>query len=226
MDTRSGSFRVYRVVDSVKHLNLQAVGEPQLYSVYETGYPESQQAAVDALTTGDLVDATLEGDPAAATEAWRVTEITRQDRVPFGFAVDLGLDGLPEPARSLATEHAFDTPQAPTDPVGTPLSHQGTVVGECWLQPRESLPNKAFVPSVLTGLLPLEPWLQNLPHAEAPADQVLVLDPAPPTAETFSVPFGVFLFFTTAGDALASTYRDQYHCPRGTDSRPDFDPYH
>jgi len=70
MDIRSGQFRVYRAVESVRHINLQSVGEPQLYSVYETGYPADQQTLVDELQTGDLVTATLEGDVNAPNEAW------------------------------------------------------------------------------------------------------------------------------------------------------------
>ena len=99
MDTRSGQFRVYRAVESVRHINFQAVAEPQLYSVHETGYSAEQQARVDELQTGDLVTATLEGDADAPNEAWRVASVTRDQRVPFGFAVDLAPEALPQPLK-------------------------------------------------------------------------------------------------------------------------------
>ncbi len=58
MAQRSGRFRVYRVVPSVPHLNLQAVDELTLYTVYESGY-ETIQESVDTLRTGDLIEATI-----------------------------------------------------------------------------------------------------------------------------------------------------------------------
>jgi len=225
MDTRSGQFRVYRAVESVRHINFQAVGEPQLYSVHETGYPAEQQASVDDLQTGDLVAATLEGDADAPNEAWRVVSVTRKQRVPFGFAVDLAPEALPQAAQTLAVDAGFETAEPPVEPAGATLSADGADVGECWIQPRATLPNDAFVPNVVTGLLPIEPWLTDLPAVGSPATEVLVLDTAAPPAERYDTPYGVFLFFTEAGREVATDYRDRYDCPRAIDSRPDFDPY-
>ena len=225
MDTQSGQFRVYRAVESVRHINFQAVAEPQLYSVYETGYPADQQDSIDELQTGDLVTATLEGDADAPNEAWRVASVTRNQRVPFGFAVDLVPEALPQAAQTLAADSGFETAAPPTEPAGTTLSADGDDIGECWIQPRATLPNEAFVPNVVTGLLPIEPWIDDLPALGVPATEVLVLDTAAPTAERYETPYGVFLFFTDAGRAVATDYRDRYDCPRAVDSRPDFDPY-
>ena len=225
MDTRSGQFRVYRAVESVRHINFQAVAEPQLYSVHETGYPAEQQARVDELQTGDLVTATLEGDADAPNEAWRVASVTRDQRVPFGFAVDLAPEALPQAAQTLAADSGIETAPPPTEPAGTTLSADGADIGECWIQPRATLPNDAFVPNVVTGLLPIEAWLTDLPALEVSATEVLALDTAAPTANQYETPYGVFLFFTDAGREVATDYRDRYGCPRGVDSRPDFDPY-
>ena len=225
MDTRSGQFRVYRVVESVRHINFQAVEQPQLYSVYETGYPAEQQASVDELRTGDLVTATLEGDADEPHEAWRVVSLTRNQRVPFGFAVALAPEALPQAAQTLAADSGFNTAEPPVEPAGVTLSADGTTIGECWIQPRATLPNDAFVPNVLTGLLPIESWLTDLPTGGVPASEVLVLDTASPTAERYDTPYGVFMFFTDAGREVATDYRDRYDCPRSIDSRPEFDPY-
>lgn len=225
MNTRSGQFRVYRAVESVRHINFQAVEEPQLYSAHETGYGEGIQASVDALQTGDLVEATLEGDVDAQNEAWRVTSLTRRQRVPFGFAVDLAPEALPQVAQTIAADTGFERGEPPSEPVGATLAADGVNIGECWLQPRATLPNEAFVPNVVTGLLPMEPWLSELPNLALPTTEVLVLDTAAPTAEAYETPYGVFLFFTHAGSEVATEYRERYDCPRDGDSRPDFDPY-
>ncbi|MES3517414.1 MAG: hypothetical protein PPP58_07105 [Natronomonas sp.] len=225
MDTQSGSFRVYRVVEAVKHLNFQQTTTPKLYSVHSVGYADDRQALVDSLDTGDLVEATLEGDREADSAAWRVLSLTRTDRVPFGFAVDVAYEDLPTAARALAADREFGDGDSPADPAGATLTDGDDAVGECWIQPRSALPDGAFVPNVLTGVLPLEPWLTSLPNVGEPAAEVLVIDPAGPTDGEFSVPFGVFLFFTEAGAELATEYRDRYGCPRDVDSRPAFDPY-
>jgi len=225
MDTRSGQFRIYRAVESVRHINFQAVAEPQLYSVHETGYPAEQQAQVDELRTGDLVTATIEGDADAPDEAWRVASVTRDQRVPFGFAVELAPEMLPQAVQTLAADSGFGTATPQTEPAGTTLSADGADIGECWIQPRATLPNDAFVPNVVTGLLPIEPWLTDLPALGVPATEVLALDTAGPTANQYETPYGVFLFFTDAGRDVATDYRDRYDCPRAVDSRPDFDPY-
>ena len=83
---RSGRFRVYRVVESVPHINVQAIDSPTLYSVYLSGYGELQPM-VDALETGDLMQATLDGDPDDGTEPWRLTAVERVGRVRTAFAV-------------------------------------------------------------------------------------------------------------------------------------------
>jgi hypothetical protein len=214
MAERSGRFRVYRVVESVPHVNLQAVDEPTLYTVYESGYPDRQDA-VDVLRTGDLVEATLSGDPAADDEPWRLTAVERVGGVEMGFAVDadppdaardLWEPGLAEPACAVLTEG--DEP-----------------AGAVCVQPREPLHNGAFVPNVLTGLLPLEAQFAAIPELGEPAAEALFLDPDPPDATTHSRPYGVVLLFTAAGRDLADRFREEYDCPRGVDTRPDFDPY-
>jgi hypothetical protein len=83
---RSGRFRVYRVGESVPHINVQAVDSPTLYSVYQSGYG-TLQPMVDALETGDRIQATLAGAPDDGTEPWRLTALDRVDRVRTAFAV-------------------------------------------------------------------------------------------------------------------------------------------
>ncbi|PSQ22439.1 hypothetical protein BRD04_04485, partial [Halobacteriales archaeon QS_9_67_17] len=88
METTVGTFRVYRVLDAVLHLNLFEVASERLYTVYQTGYDESLQPTLDEMTTGDLVEATVEGDPKRPDEPWRVTAVDRDaDRsVTLDFA--------------------------------------------------------------------------------------------------------------------------------------------
>ena len=150
MAERSGQFRVYRVTESVPHINLQAVDSATLYTVYQTGYGDLQ-ARVDELVTGDLVTATLAGDPAAEEEPWRIQRLERAGGVEMGFAVDIQ---PPDVARETWTADA-------TAPLSTVLSEDDTAVGACVVQPRDPLPDGAFVPSVLTGLLPLEEQLDS-----------------------------------------------------------------
>jgi hypothetical protein len=77
----------------------------------------------------------------------------------------------------------------------------------------------------MTGLLPLEEQFASVPGVGEPAAEALFLDPDPPTAGTFFTPYGVALLFTERGRSLADRFRTEYDCPRGADTRPDFDPY-
>jgi hypothetical protein len=65
----------------------------------------------------------------------------------------------------------------------------------------------------------------DLPEMGEPATEALFLDPDPPDAEAYSSPFGVALLFTDDAVALPDRFREAYDCPRGADTRPDFDPY-
>jgi len=214
MADRSGRFRVYRVVEAVPHINLQAVDEPRLYTVYQSGYG-SLQPAVDDLSTGDLVEATLSGDPEADDEPWRLTAVKRVGGVALAVATDVSLPAV--------AEELFAPGQ--TEPACEPLTDGSDPVGACCVQPRDPLPGGRFAPSVLAGLLPLEAQFESVPGVSDPAAEALVFDPDPPDADSFSTPYGVVLFFTAAGASLADEYRDRYDCPRGTDSRPAYDPY-
>jgi hypothetical protein len=214
MVERSGTFRVYRVTESVPQINLQATEIPTLYSVYQTGYGDRQEA-VDALETGNLVEATLEGDPTADGEPWRLARFERVGDVQIGFAVDVT---LPDVARELWTD-------GQTDPATTVLTADRSSVAACGVQPRAPLPNGAFVPNVLTGLVPLEPQFASVPGVGDPAVEALFLDPDPPGAGSHTTPYGVLLLFTAAGTTLADRFRETYDCPRGADTRPEFDPY-
>jgi hypothetical protein len=214
MTERSEQFRVYRVTASVPHINLQTVDSSMLYTVYQSGYGELQEQ-VDELATGDLVTATVEGDPAAEDEPWRIRHLERVGGVEMEFAIDTQ---PPDIAREAWTA-------GETEPTSTVLSEDGTAVGACVVQPREPLPNEAFVPSILTGLLPLERQFDSVSGVGDPAAEALFIDPAPTDARSFSTPYGVALLFTERGRSLADRFREQYDCPRGTDTRPDFDPY-
>ena len=90
-------------------------------------------------------------------EACRVGSITRSQCVPFGFAVDLAPEALPQAAQTLAVNAGFKTAEPPVEPAGATLSADGVNIGECRIQPRATLPNDAFVLNVVTGLLPTEP---------------------------------------------------------------------
>ena len=214
MAERSGTFRVYRVVESVPHYNLQSTDAPTLYTVYQSGYGELQ-SSVDELRTGDRIEATLAGDPAAESDPWRLTALERLDRVEMDFAVGVT---PPDVARQ-----AWET--GATDPISVTMTAGDDPVGVCCLQPRDPLPENAFVPNVLTGLLPLEDHFESIPGVGDPAVEALFLDPDEPDASTHTEPYGVLLLFSAAGRELADRFRKQYHCPRGTDTRPEFDPY-
>lgn len=212
---RSGRFRVYRGVESVPHINVQAVDEPTLYSVYRSGYTDNQ-STVDALETGDLIEATLAGDPADDAEPWRLTAVKRVGRVRTAFAVDID---PPEVARNCWTPGAGA-------PSYTVLTENGDPIGVCGVQPRAPLPNDgAFVPSVLTGLLPLEAEFESVPEIGDPAVEALFLDPDPPDASPHAWPYGVVFLFTRPSTTVAEGIRDAYDCPLTGDTRPSFDPY-
>lgn len=214
MTEYSDQFRVYLVTDSVPHINLQTVDSSTLYTVYQTGYGDLQEQ-VDELAMGDLVTATLDGDPAAEEEPWRIRDLERVGGVEMGFAADIR---PPNVARE-----AWTTGE--TEPVSTVLSEDGTAVAACVLQPRDPLPDGAFIPNILAGLLPLERQLDSVSGVGDPAAEAIFLDPDPVDAGSFSTPYGVALLFTEQGRSLADRFREQYDCPRGVDTRPDFDPY-
>jgi hypothetical protein len=217
MPERTGRFRVYRVVEAVPHINLVDVDASRLYTVFQSGYPDDRQATVDALRTGDLIEATLSGAPDRDDEPWRLEALDRIGGVEMDFAVDvdpprvatdLWDDGLDRPARATLEETPEDGP-----------------VAEVYVQPRDPLPRGAFVPNVLAGLVPVEPFLADLPVVGGPATDALFLDPDPPEATDYAFPFGVAVLFGEGADRLTATFRDRYDLPAGEDSRPDFDPY-
>ena len=214
MAERSGTFRVYRVVEAVPHINLQAVDSPTLYTAYQSGYG-GLQPSVDDLRTGDRVEATLEGDPDAESDPWRLTALERLDRIEMGFAVGVT---PPDVAREAWEPGA-------TEPIYARMTAGGEPAGVCCLQPRDPLPEGAFVPNVLAGLVPLEGHFESIPTLGDPAAEALFLDPDEPGAPTYSEPYGVLLLFPEAGRELADRFRARYGCPRGADTRPAFDPY-
>jgi hypothetical protein len=181
---------------------------------------------VDDLRTGDLVEATVEGDPDEPEEPWRLTDVTRDadGSVLVDFAT--GVD-YPDVARETWDHAAEAAGGEPVQPTGRALgSDDGDgAVAEVWVQPRDALPDGAFTLPVLAGRLPLEPWLRELPYAGAPAVELLVVDDADPESGAHSRPYGVFLFFTAEGRDLATRYRERWGLERGADSRPDVDPY-
>ncbi|WP_136591969.1 hypothetical protein [Salinigranum halophilum] len=216
MDERSGQFRVYRVIESVPHINVQSTESPVLYSVYQSGYADDAlEATVDDLRTGDLVEATLVGDAGDETDPWRFEAVERVGRVRTSFAVD---------AEPPATARDSWTP-GQTEPSYTVLEEDGTPVGVCVVQPRSPLPSEALVPSVLSGLVPLESEFASVPELGRPAVEAVFVDPDPPEASSHSVPYGVVYLFTDAGTSTAERLRRRYDCELGTDSRPEYNPY-
>ncbi|WP_324759079.1 hypothetical protein [Haloarcula montana] len=213
MEERTGTFRVFRVVESVPHVNFFDTSETRLYTVFQSGYDE--QSTVDSLRTGDLVEATLAGDPEDADDPWSIQSVERLGGVAMDFAVnaeppavarELWEPGLDHPARAI-------------------LKEDGTPVAEVYVQPRDPLPGGSFVPSVLTGLVPMEPWLTELPSVGEPATDALFIDPDPPDTDQYSRPYGVVVLFSDGADETLAEFRELYDCPPGSDTRPDYDPY-
>ena len=214
METRAGRFRVYRVVESVHHINLFDTEATRLYTTYQSGYGD-RQADIDALRTGDLVEATLGGDPDDPDEAWSIQSIERIDRVRMAFAVDAD---PPAVAEELWTE-------GQERPATTVLEWNGDPVAEVAVQPRAPLPGGAFVPSVITGLVPMEERLCELRSTGEPVTDALFVDPDPPDADRYSRPFGAVVFFSAAGEGLRDEFYAAYDVDPDEDSRPAYDPY-
>ena len=214
MDERTGVFRVYRVVEAVPHINLFDTDATRLYTVYQSGYGE-RQPAVDDLRTGDLVEATLGGDPNDSEEAWSLLSFDRRDRVAMDFVVDAE---VPEVAADL-WEPGLERPASAV------LKEDGEPVAECFVQPRAPLPGGTFVPSVLTGLVPMESLLTELPGiGESPTDAIFI-DPDTPDADSYSRPYGVAVLFTADADELLTEFRERYDLAVDADNRPEYDPY-
>ena len=214
METRAGRFRVYRVVESVAHINLFDTEETRLYTAYQSGYGD-RQAEIDALRTGDLVEATLGGDPDDSEEAWSIQSVERVDRVRMAFAVDAD---PPAVAEELWTE-------GQERPATTALEWEGDPVAEVAVQPRAPLPGGSFVPSVLTGLIPMEDRLGELQSVGEPVTDALFVDPDPPDAARYSRPFGAIVFFSAAGQPLRDEFYAAYDIDPSEDTRPAYDPY-
>ena len=214
MEQHAGRFRVYRVVESVPHINLFDTEATRLYTAYQSGYGE-RQAEIDALRTGDLVEATLGGDPDDPEEAWSIQSIERVDRVRMAFAVDADPPAVAEELWTAGQER-------PTTAV---LRSDGEPVAEATVQPRAPLPGGAFVPSVLTGLVPMEDRLEELPTVGEPVTDALFVDPDAPDADRYSRPFGVVVLFGAAGESLREDLYATYDIDAAEDSRPDYDPY-
>ncbi|MDS0281072.1 hypothetical protein [Haloarcula onubensis] len=214
METHAGRFRVYRVVESVPHINLFDTEATRLYTAYQSGYGDRQDD-IDALRTGDLVEATLGGDPDDPDEAWSVQSVERVGGVRMAFAVDAD---PPTVAADLWTE-------GQERPSTTALRWAGDPVAEVAVQPRAPLPGGAFVPSVLTGLVPMEDRLGTLSSGGEPVTDALFLDPDPPDTDRYSRPYGTAVFFGAAGEALRDEFYDRYGIDPTGDSRPEYDPY-
>ncbi|MFB6118962.1 hypothetical protein [Halosegnis sp.] len=225
MATTSGRFRVYRVLGAVLHINLFDVADRRLYSVYQTDYPAPLQSTVDSLATGDMIEATVTGDPEAPQEPWRLEAAEREDTASVDIDFAVGVE-YPDVARQTWERALAEASEEGVVPTGRALGTQegDEAAGEVWVQPRDSLPDGGFTPAVAAGRLPLEPWLERLPYADAPAEELLAIEASDPD-EPVREPYGVFLFFTKAGRGLADRYRERWDLPRGADSRPDFDPY-
>jgi hypothetical protein len=224
-ETRTGRFRLFRVLPAVPHLNLFDPESRRLYTVHGSNYRDDLQSRLDGFRTGDLLEGTLVGAPADPEAPWRLARAERDSdaSVSLAFASDVAPEALPAAVR----DDDELRERAATDPVGRTLEHDGHAVGEVWLQPRDPLPEDLFLPNVLAGLVPMEPWFERLPEVGDPAAEALVLDTAGPEATTFDQPFGVVVFLTEAGRDLGDHFRDRYGLPtdRTADTRPDMDPY-
>ncbi|WP_262175551.1 hypothetical protein [Haloarcula laminariae] len=214
METHAGRFRVYRVVESVPHINLFDTEGTRLYTAYQSGYGDRQDD-IDALRTGDLVEATLGGDADDPDEAWSIQSVERVGGVRMAFAV-----GADPPA--VAEELWTDGQERPSTTV---LESEGEPVAELAVQPRAPLPGGAFVPSVLTGLVPMEGRLGELSSVGEPVTDALFVDPDRPDADRYSRPFGAVVFFSAAGDRLREEFYAAYDIDPDADSRPEYDPY-
>ncbi|MBX0321930.1 hypothetical protein EGH21_02675 [Halomicroarcula sp. F13] len=214
MEQRTGRFRVFRVVESVPHINFFDTDATRLYTVYQSGYGE-RQARIDSLQTGDLVEATLAGDADDPEEAWSIQSLERVGGVGMSFAVDVEMPALAEELWSAGQTH----------PSSSVVEEDGDPVAELHVQPREPLPGGSFVPSVLTGLVPLEGPLSVLPVVGGSASHALFLDPDPPDADRYSRPFGVVVLFGEDADAVLTEWHDRYDVDPAGDSRPTYDPY-
>ena len=214
METHAGRFRVYRVVESVPHINLFDTEGTRLYTAYQSGYGD-RQGDIDALRTGDLVEATLGGDPDDPDEAWSIQSVERVGGVRMAFAVDAD---PPAVAETLWTE-------GQERPSTTTLEAEGAPVAEVAVQPRKPLPGGAFVPSVLTGLVPMEDRLGELQSTGEPVTDALFVDPDPPDTDRYSRPFGTVVFFSAAGRELRDEFYAAYDIDPAGDSRPEYDPY-
>jgi hypothetical protein len=215
MEQHHSRFRVYRVVEAVPHINLFDVDSSNLYTTFQEGYTD-QQSVVDALRTGDLVEATLAGNPADENEPWRIEDVRRLDGVRMSFTVDAVPPAVADELWGAGRDR----------PVSTPITDEGeTPIGELFVQPREPLPNGAFVPNVVTGLIPMESLLSTVPAVGDPAVEALFVDPDPPDASQYSRPYGVALLFTEAEGPTVEQYRERYDIPTTGDTRPEFDPY-
>jgi hypothetical protein len=214
MKTHASRFRVYRVVESVPHINLFDTEGTRLYTAYQSGYGD-RQSDIDGLRTGDLVEATLSGDPDDPDEAWSIQSVERVGGVGMAFAVDAD---PPAVAGELWTE-------GQERPSTTTLAREGEPVAEVAVQPRAPLPGGAFVPSVLTGLVPMEERLAELQSVGEPVADALFVDPDPPDADRYSRPFGAVVFFSAAGQELLEAFCATYGIDPAADSRPEYDPY-
>jgi hypothetical protein len=224
-EVRSGRYRLFRVFPAVPHLNLLDVEDRRLYTIHASGYRDELQETLDGYRTGVVFDGTVVGDPDDPEAAWRLARAEHDPAagVSMAFAAGVDPDALPAPVR----EDAALRERGATEPVGAMLSHDGETVGEVWLQPREPLPDRVFLPNVLTGLVPMEPWFERLPEVGEPTAEALVLDTAAPDATSFDLPFGVVVFLTEQGRTPGDDLRERYGLPtdRDADTRPEFDPY-
>jgi len=157
----------------------------------------------------------LAGNPDDDEEAWSVREFDRLDGVSMAFAV-----GADPPA--IADELWTDGADRPATAV---LKTDGEPVAEVVVQPRAPLPGGSFVPSVVTGLVPMEERLDTLPSVGKPVTDALFIDPDEPDADSYSSPYGVVVLFSEDAETLREQFYTEYGIKHGVDSRPQYDPY-